>query len=136
MATYIAHEIIGGLYEKTVKMKMEVSRRLRYAPCGQAGWRDHKAPRGNAAAVLYSYSSKIATVWLDAYGTAYRVDTRECDAALNCSRTTSRQFTLAMRECGLSDSVTRALKSALSGGDMAVLVCGKWILHSTGEVVA
>lgn len=134
MATYIAHEIIGGLYEKTVKM--EVSRRLRYAPCGQAGWRDHKAPCGNAAAVLYSYSSEIATVWLDAYGTAYRVDTRECDAALNCSRTTSRQFTLAMRECGLSDSVTRALKSALSGGDMAVLVCGKWILHSTGEVVA
>ena len=74
MATYIAHEIIGGLYEKTVKMEV--------------------------------------------------------------SRTTSRQFTLAMRECGLSDSVTRALKSALSGGDMAVLVCGKWILHSTGEVVA
>jgi hypothetical protein len=65
MATYIAHEIIGGLYEKTVKM--EVSRRLRYAPCGQAGWRDHKAPCGNAAAVL---------------------------------------------------------------------VCGKWILHSTGEVVS
>lgn len=134
MATYIAHEVIGGLYEKTVKMT--VDRRLRYAPYAQAGWRDRKTLGCNTAAALYSYSSKIATVWLDAYGTAYRVDTRECDAALNCSRTTSRQFALAMRECGLSDSVTMALKSALAGGDMVVLVCGKWILHSTGEVVA
>lgn len=100
--TYTAHEVISGVYEKTVKMT--VDRRLQYAPYAQAGWRNRKTVGGTAA--------------------------------LNCSRTTSRQFTLAMRECGLSDSVTRALKSALSGGDMAVLVCGKWILHSTGEVIA
>lgn len=134
MTTYTAHEVLGGLYEKTVKVT--VSRRLRYMPYAQAGWRDRKTVGGNAAAVLYSYSSKIATVWLDAYGTAYRVDTSGSDAALNCSRTTSRHFTLAMRECGLSDSVIRALKPALAGGDMVVLVCGKWILHSTGEVIA
>jgi hypothetical protein len=132
--TYTAHEVLGGIYEKTVKMT--VSRRLRYAPCAQAGWRDHETVSGNTAAVLYSYSSKIATVWLDAYGTAYKVDTTGGDAALNCSRTTSRQFTLAMRECGLSDRVIRALKPALAGGDMVVLKCGKWILHSTGEVIA
>lgn len=132
--TYTAHEVISGVYEKTVKMT--VDRRLRYAPYAQAGWRDRKTVGGNAAAVLYSYSSKIATVWLDAHGTAYRVDTTGGTAALNCSRTTSRQFTLAMRECGLSDSVILALKPALAGGDEAVLVCGKWILHSTGEVVS
>ena len=39
MATYTAHEILGGLYENTVKMT--VSRRLRYAPYAQAGWRDY-----------------------------------------------------------------------------------------------
>ena len=132
--TYAAHEVFGGIYENTVKMT--VDRRLRYAPYAQAGWRDRKTVSGNTAAVLYSYSSKIATVWLDACGTAYRVDTTGGDAALNCSRSTSRQFTLAMRECGLSDEVIRALKPALAGGDEVVLVCGKWILHSTGEVVA
>lgn len=62
--TYIAHEVISGVYEKTVKMT--VDRRLQYAPYAHAGWRNRK------------------TV----------------------------------------------------GGDEAVLVCGKWILHSTGEVVA
>lgn len=132
--TYTAHEVLGGLYEKTVKMA--VSRRLRYAPYSKAGWRDRKTVSGNTAAVLYSYSSKIATVWLDAHGTAYRVDTSGGTAALNCSRTTSRHFTLAMRECGLSDSVILALKPALAGGDVVVLVCGKWILYSTGEVIA
>ena len=134
MATYAAHEIIGGIYENTVKMT--VSRRLRYAPYAQAGWRDRKTVSGNTAAVLYSYSSKIATVWIDAHGTAYRVDTTDGDAALDCSRTTSKHFTLAMRECGISDSVIHALKTALAGGDMVALVCGKWILYSTGEAIA
>ena len=132
--TYTAHEIIGGVYEKTVKMT--VSRRLRSAPYSQAGWRDRKTLSGKTAAVLYSYSSKIATVWIDNNGTAYRVDTSGGDAALNCSRTTSRHFALAMRECGLSDSVIQAIKPALAGGDMVKLVCGKWILYSTGEVIA
>ena len=134
MATYTAHEVFGGIYENTVEMT--VDRRLRYAPYSQAGWRDRKTISGNTAAVLYSYSSKIATIWIDANGTAYRVDTSGGDAALDCSRTTSMHFTLAMRECGLSDSVIMALKSALAGGDVAVLVCGKWILRSTGEVIA
>lgn len=38
MTTYTAHEVLGGVYEKTVKMT--VSRRLRYAPYAQAGWTD------------------------------------------------------------------------------------------------
>ena len=134
MKKYIAHEIKGGIFCRTTPVT--VSRRLRYAPYAQAGWLDRKTLSGNTAAVLYSYSSKIATVWMDAYGTAYRVDTTGGEAALNCSRTTSRQFTLAMRECGFTDSVIRALKTALTCGDMAVLVCGKWILYSTGEVIA
>ena len=134
MATYTAHEILGGIYENTVKMT--VDRRLRYMPYAQAGWRDRKTVSGNTAAVLYSYSSKIATVWIDAHGTAYRVDTSGGDAALNCSRTTLRHFTLAMRECGISDSVIRAIRPALAVGDMVKLVCGKWILYSTGEVIA
>ena len=130
--TYTAHEI-SGVYENTVKMT--VDRRLRYAPYSQAGWRDSKTVSGNTAAVLYSYSSKIATVCFDAHGTAYRVDTTGGDAALNCSRTTAKQFALAMRECGLSDRVINAIKPALAGGDMVTLVCGKWMLYSTGEVV-
>ena len=134
MKKYIAHEIKGGIFCRTIPVT--VSRRLRYAPYAKAGWRDRKTVSGNTAAVLYSYSSKIATVWIDDHGTAYRVDTSGGDAALNCSRTTSRHFTLAMRECGLSDSVIQALKPALAGGDMVALVCGKWILYSTGEVIA
>lgn len=132
--TYTAHEVLGGIYEKTVKMT--VDRRLRYAPYSQAGWRDIKTIGGNTAARLYSYSSKIMTVWVDAHGMAYRIDTTGADAALNCSRTTSRQTTLALRECGLSDRVITALKSALAGGGAATLVCGRWLLHSTGEVIA
>ena len=132
--TYTTHEILGGLYEKTVKMT--VDSRLRYAPYAQAGWRYRKTLSGNTAAVLYSCNSKIATVWTDAYGTAYRVDTSGGDAALDCSRTTSKHFTLAMRERGLSDSVIQAIKPALAGGDMVALVRGKWILYSTGEVIA
>ena len=131
---YIAHEVKDGIFCRTITVT--VSRRLMYAPYSQAGWRDRKTLSGNTAAVLYSYSSKIATVWIDAHGTAYRVDTTGGDAALDCSRTTSRHFTLAMRECGLSDSVIQAIKPALAGGDMVALVCGKWVLYSTGEVIA
>ena len=134
MTTYIAHEIKGGIFCRTIPVT--VSRRLLYAPYSQSGWIDRKTLSGNTAAVLYSYSSKIATVWIDAHGTAYRIDTTGGDAALNCSRTTSKQFTLAMRECGLSDSVIQAIKPVLAGGDMVALVCGKWILYSTGEVIA
>ena len=134
MKTYVAHDVKGGIFCRTIPVT--VSRRLRYAPYSQAGWIDRKTLSGNTAAVLYSYSSKIATVLLDAHGTARRVDTSGGDAALNCSRTTSKHFTLAMRECGLSDSVIQALKPALSGGDMVTLVCGKWILYSTGEAIA
>ena len=134
MKKYIAHEIKDGIFCRTIPVT--VSRRLRYAPYSQAGWIDRKTLSGNTAAVLYSYSSKIATVWIDDKGTAYRVDTTGGDAALNCSRTTSRHFALAMRECGLSDSVIQAIKPALAGGDMVTLVCGKWILYSTGEVIA
>ena len=133
MKKYIAHEQ-SGIFCRTIPVT--VSRRLGGMPYAQAGWIDRKTLSGKTAAVLYSYSSKIATVWIDDNGTAYRVDTSGGDAALNCSRTTLRHFTLAMRECGLSDSVIQALKPVLAGGDMVKLVCGKWILYSTGEVIA
>lgn len=129
---YTAHEQ-KGYFCKDVQVF--VNRKLRYMPYAQAGWRDRKTLSGNTAAVLYSYSSKIATVWINAHGTAYRVDTSAGEAALNCSRTTSKHFTLAMRECGLSDSVIRAIKPVLACGDMVEIVRGRWILYSTGEVI-
>ena len=141
MTTYTAHEILGGLYENTVKMT--VSRRLRYAPYSQAGWRDYDVYDQNGATTdhckaMYSYSSLIFTATVDSCGNVFMVDTYDAKASADCSRTTSRQVTLALRELGFTDAVIAALKRYIASNPRGVVVrrCGRdWLDTATGEVV-
>ena len=141
MATYTAHEIIGGIYENTVKMT--VSRRLRYMPYAQAGWKDYDVYDQNGATTdrckaMYSYSSLIFTATVNASGAVTTIDTYDAKASADCSRTTSRQVTLALRELGFSDAVAQAIKRHISSNPSGVSVrqCGRdWIDTATGEVV-
>ena len=137
--TYTAHEIIGGLYEKTVKMT--VSRRLRYMPYAQAGWIDYYSNCGTITdhcMAMYSYSSLIFTATVNVNGDVTMIDTYDAKASANCSRTTSRQVTLALREIGFSDDVAQAIKRYIASQPRGVVVrrCGRdWIDSATGEVV-
>ena len=139
---YTAHEILGGVYEKTVKMT--VSRRLRYAPYAQAGWRDYDVYDQNGTITdhckaMYSYSSLIFTATVNASGSVVMIDTYDAKAKANCSRTTSRQVTLALRELGFSDAVAQAIKRHISinpRGTFAVQYERDWIDTATGEVIA
>ena len=141
MTTYTAHEILGGLYEKTVKMT--VSRRLRYMPYAQAGWRDYEVYDQDGATTdhckaMYSYSSLIFTATVDSCGNAFMIDTYDSKASADCSRTTSRQVTLALRELGFSDAVAQAIKRYIASNPRGVTVrqYGRdWIDTATGEVV-
>ena len=139
---YTAHEIIGGIYENTVKMT--VSRRLRYAPYAQAGWRDYDVYDQDGATTdhckaMYSYSSLIFTATVDVNGAVIMIDTYDAKASADCSRTTSKQVTLALRELGFTDAVIAALKRHIASNPSGVFVvrCGRdWIDTSTGEVIA
>ena len=139
--TYTAHEILGGLYENTVKMT--VSRRLRYMPYAQAGWKDYDVYDQNGATTdhckaMYSYSSLIFTVTVNVNGDDTMIDTYEAKASADCSRTTSRQVTLALRELGFTDAVIAALKRYIASNPSGVVVrqYGRdWIDTATGEVV-
>ena len=141
MATYTAHEILGGLYENTVKMT--VSRRLRYAPYAQAGWRDYDVYDQNGTITdhckaMYSYSSLIFTATVNVNGDVTMIDTYDAKASADCSRTTSRQVTLALRELGFTDAVIAALKRYIASNPSGVVVkkYGRdWIDTATGEVV-
>lgn len=133
--TYTAHEIIGGLYEKTVKMT--VDRRLRYMPYAQAGWKDYGITTDHCKA-MYSYSSLIFTATLNVNGVVAMIDTCDAKASADCSRTTSRQVTLALRELGFSDAVAQAIKRYIASqpSGAAVRQCGRdWIDTVTGDVV-
>ena len=140
MATYTAHEILGGIYEKTVKMT--VSRRLRYMPYAQAGWNDYSLPAAKEyVSAFYSYSSRIfkACYKLGEGGTPqlYAIDAKDANAASNYSRTTSRQCMAALRELGLCDKDIRGIKRYLDrGGKCAVLNGDLWLDAFTGEVIA
>ena len=117
MTTYTAHEILGGIYEKTVKMT--VDRRLLYMPYAQAGWIDTQQKDGTTASELYSYSSLIFTVsrrMIDGRQVVAGIHTYGAKAASNCSRTTSRQVTAALRELNLSDSEVHSIKHYLDRG--------------------
>lgn len=135
MTTYTAHEVIGGVYENTVKMT--VDRRLRYAPYSQAGWRERKISARESTLEMYSYSSLIFTAGYDC-GTLCDISTRWADAAMDCSRTTSAQVTKAMRELGLTDSVIARLKTFFKRGGVhaAYIGRGDWVDACTGEVIA
>ena len=140
MTTYTAHEILGGIYEKTVKMT--VSRRLRYMPYAQAGWNDYSLPAAKEyVSAFYSYSSRIfkACYKLGEGGTPqlYAIDAKDANAASNYSRTTSRQCMAALRELGLCDKDIRGIKRYLDrGGKCAVLNGDLWLDAFTGEVIA
>ena len=141
MTTYTAHEILGGLYEKTVKMT--VSRSLRYLPYAQAGWRDYDVYDQNGATTdhckaMYSYSSLIFTATVDSFGNVFMIDTYDAKAKANCSRTTSRQVILALRELGFSDDVVYAIRNYIASQPRGVFIVhyGRdWIDTATGEVV-
>ena len=133
MTTYTAHEILGGLYEKTVKMT--VDRRLRYMPYAQAGW----LQEGDDRFAMYSYSSRIFTAKFDDTGVA-EISTRDADAAINYSRTTSRQVSAAMQELGLANDVIARLKKWFTSDPKHVTAVyigrGDWMDAATGEVIA
>ena len=130
---YTAHEILGGIYEKTVKVA--VDSRLRYMPYAQAGWMREDDDRFT----MYSYSSRIFTAQITACGVE-EISVRDADAAINYSRTTSRQVSAAMREIGLANDVIARLKKWFTSDPKHVTAVyigrGEWIEASTGEVIA
>lgn len=131
--TYTAHEIYGGIYE-TYK-RVEVTRRLRYMPYAQAGWDDY-ALVGERISAMYSYSSRIFKACYTKDGTLYAIDTRDAHAAINYSRTTSRQVSAAMQELGISGSEIVALKRFFTrGGKVACVGDDSWFNAETGEVI-
>lgn len=129
--TYTAHEIHGGYYE-TYK-RVEVSARLRYMPYAQAGWRREN----DNYFTMVSYSSRIFTAQVTAFGVE-EISVRNADAAINYSRTTSRQVTAAMRELGLTDSVIARLKTFFKRGGVHAVYIGRgdWVDACTGEAIA
>ena len=130
--TYTAHEIRGGYYE-TYK-QVAVDAKLRYMPYAQAGWLQEK---DNCFAML-SYSSRIFTVKFDDTGIS-EISTRNADAAINYSRTTSRQVSAAMREIGLADDTIAKLKKWFISDSKHVTAvytgCGQWVDGCTGEEI-
>lgn len=131
--TYTAHEIHGGYYE-TYKC-VEVANRLRYMPYAQAGWMREKE---DDYFTMVSYSSRIFTAHITASGVE-EISTRNADAAINYSRTTSRQVTMAMREIGLTDSTIARLKKWFTSDPAHVTAVnlgrGEWVDACTGEVI-
>lgn len=131
--TYTAHEIHGGYYE-TYKC-VEVASRLRYMPYAQAGWLREKE---DDYFTMVSYSSRIFTAQITAFGVE-EISTRNADAAINYSRTTSRQVTMAMREIGLTDSTIARLKKWFTSNPKHVTAVylgrGEWVDGCTGEVI-
>lgn len=127
--TYTAHEIKGGYYE-TYK-RVEVASRLRYMPYAQAGWlRD-----GYERFTMVSYSSRIFTAQVTAFGVE-EISVRNADAAINYSRTTSRQVTAAMQELGLCGGEIAALKRFfIRGGKVAYSGADSWRDAETGAVI-
>ena len=131
--TYTAHEVLGGYYE--THKQVEVSARLRYMPYAQAGWRRD----GDNYFTMISYSSRIFTAQITAFGVE-EISVRDADAAINYSRTTSRQVTAAMREIGLTDSTIARLKKWFTSDSKHVIAVyighGEWMDADTGEAVA
>ena len=128
---YTAHEIKG--YYETYK-QVAVDAKLRYMPYAQAGWIQEK---GNCFA-MYSYSSLIFTAKFDDAGVS-EISTCNADAAINYSRTTSRQVSAAMREMGLTDTTIAMIKKWLTGDPQHVTAVyigrGDWVDGCTGEAI-
>lgn len=106
MITYTAHESMG-YYAKDCKVFVDA--KLRYMPYAQAGW---CIEQSGEKRTMYSYSSAIftATVWAG----GLTISTENADAAIDYSRTTSRQVTMALRELGLTDKRIATIKKVLT----------------------
>ena len=132
MTTYTAHEING--YYETYK-QVAVDAKLRYMPYAQAGWMREDDDRFT----MYSYSSRIFTAKFDDAGIS-EISVRNADAAINYSRTTSRQVSAAMQEIGLTDATIARLKKWFASDPKHVTAVyigrGEWIEAGTGEVIA
>ena len=130
--TYTAHEIHGGYYE-TCK-RVEVGARLRDMPYAQAGWIREK----DNYFTMLSYSSRIFTAQVTAFGVE-EISTRNADAAINYSRTTSRQVTAAMRELGLEGNTIARLKKWFTSDSKHVTAVyigrGQWVDGCTGKEI-
>lgn len=129
--TYTAHEYYGGIFGWSIPVT--VDSRLKYMPYAQAGWRicceEHKKME------MYSYSSKIFTARFCEAG-LYEIHTLYADAAMNYSRTTSRQVTAAMQELGLCGGEIAALKRFfIRGGKCACAGADSWWDAETGAVI-
>ena len=128
---YTAHEQNGHFCKD---VQVFVNRKLCYMPYAQAGWRDSYS--GNLK-YMYSYSSRIFSAYTSSFGLEY-ISVRESDAAINYSRTTSKQVTAAMRELGLNGNEIAALKEFFTnGGEIAIATHdGKhWVNGDTCEVI-
>lgn len=114
---------------------MKVSVRLRYMPYAQAGWMREKE---NNYFTMVSYSSRIFTAQITAFGVE-EISTRNADAAINYSRTTSKQVTMAMRELGLTDATIARLKKWFTRDRKHVTAVyvgrGQWVDGCTGEAI-
>ena len=132
MKKYIAHEING--YYETYK-QVAVDSKLRYMPYAQAGWMREDDDRFT----MYSYSSRIFTAQITSCGVE-EISVHDADAAINYSRTTSRQVSAAMQEIGLASDVIARLKKWFTSDPKHVTAVyigrGEWIGASTGEVIA
>ena len=132
MKKYTAHEING--YYETYK-QVTVDAKLRHMPYAQAGWLREDDDRFT----MYSYSSRIFTAQITACGVE-EISVRNADAAINYSRTTSRQVSAAMREIGLTDSAIARLKKWFTSDPKHVAAVyigrGQWVDACTGEVIA
>ena len=132
MKKYIAHEI-SGCYE-TYK-QVAVDAKLRYMPYAQAGWMREDDDRF----AMYSYSSRIFTAQVSAFGVE-EISVRNADAAINYSRTTSRQVSAAMQEIGLANDVIARLQKWFTSDSKHVTAAyigrGEWVDSCTGEAIA
>ena len=129
---YTAHEING--YYETYK-QVAVDAKLRYMPYAQAGWLRENDDRF----AMYSYSSRIFTAQITAFGVE-EISVRNADAAINYSRTTSRQVSAAMQEIGLAYDVIARLKKWFTSDSKHVTAVhigrGQWVDACTGEAIA
>ena len=108
---YTAHEKVGcRCYDR----KVFVNRKLRYMPYAQAGWIDcvHDTVEEH---IFFSYSSEIFRLQrrrkdtVGAWG-EWIINRRFAVAGMQCSSTTSRQVTCALREYGFTDKTIADIK--------------------------
>ena len=108
---YTAHEQ-NGYFCKDVKVF--VNRKLRYMPYAQAGWIDNVQDTYEEH-IFLSYSSEIFRLQrernsaCDAWG-KWIINRLYSKANMQCSRTTSRQATCALREYGFTDEAIADIK--------------------------